>query len=88
MDVRRLEEEFTTAQRSRPGEDIPFTEMCAPLKTRTLIFEESSVLLATCSAILREGPFGGTQGFDFYWGLFNYDELHFLVPDLSGLAAE
>ncbi len=88
MDLRRLETGFTTAQRSRPGEDIPFTEMCAPLDTRTVIFDDSSVLLATCPAILREGLFGGTQGVDFYWGLFNYDELHFLVPDLSGLAAE
>ncbi|MCY4654575.1 MAG: hypothetical protein OXC95_15585, partial [Dehalococcoidia bacterium] len=81
----RNEETFTTTQESSQGPDIPFTEMCAPLETRTLVFDESSVLLANCTAIEREAIFGGAGGYDFYWGVFNYHELHFLVPDISGL---
>ena len=87
MDLRRIEIPKGTYKDLTQGEDTPFTEMCAPLEARTLVFDKSSVLLATCPAILREAPFWGAQGFDFYYGLFNYGELHFLVPDLSGLAA-
>ena len=87
MDLRRIGISRGTYKDLTQGEDVPFTQMCAPLETRTLVFDESSVLLATCPAILREGHSGGMLGFDLYYGLFNYGELHFLVQDLSGLAA-
>ena len=88
MDLRGEPTGLNAAQAHMRGEDIPFTEMCAPLETRTLVFDESSVLLANCTAIEREAILSGAGGYDFYWGVFNYDELHFLVPDLSGLASE
>ena len=79
--------ETPSYQDPKRGDDIPFTELCAPLETQAIVFDESSVLVAACPAIEREAAFGGAAGTDFYWGLLNYHELHFLAPDIAKLTA-
>ena len=68
--------------------DIPFSELCAPLETRVEAYENSSVLIATCPAIEQSNPtLIGTLGRDFWKGLMEHHELHFLVPDMAKLTA-
>ncbi len=68
------------------GLDVPFSELCSPLETRTLVFDKSSVLIATCPAIEQSNPtLMGTLGKDFWKGLVEHHELHFLVPDIGEL---
>ena len=64
--------------------DIPFSELCAPLETRIERYAESSILIADCRRLERPK----TSLLGFWISPINYHELHFLVPDLSGLAAE
>ncbi len=68
------------------GPDVPFTELCSPLETRTLVFDKSSVLTLFCPAIEQSNPtLIGTLGRDFWKGLVEHHELHFLVPDIGEL---
>ena len=77
LDLRRLS-----------GPDVPFSELCSPLETRTLVFDKSSILIAFCPAIEQSNPtLIGTLGRDFWKGLVAHHELHFLVPDMAELTA-
>lgn len=77
LDLRRLS-----------GPDVPFSELCSPLETRTLAFDKSSILIAFCPAIEQSNPtLIGTLGRDFWKGLVGHHELHFLAPDLAELTS-
>ena len=66
--------------------DILFSELCSPLETRTETYAETSILIATCPAIEQSDPtLTGTLGRDFWKGLVEHHELHFLVPDIAEL---
>ncbi|MCY4651644.1 MAG: hypothetical protein OXC95_00600 [Dehalococcoidia bacterium] len=68
------------------GPDVPFSELCSPLETRTEVFDKSSVLTLFCPAIEQSNPtLIGTLGRDFWKGLVEHHELHFLVPDIGEL---
>ena len=68
------------------GEDIPFSELCGPLETRTEVHTNASILIASCT-IIERSPIAavGTGGRDFWQGPISHHELHFLMPDVGFL---
>ena len=71
------------------GPDVPFSDLCSPLETRTLVFDKSSVLIAFCPAIEQPEPsLIGTLGRDFWKGLVEHHELHFLAQDVGELTGD
>ena len=86
LDLRRYIYSGPSDQSLDPEYDIPFSELCSPLETRTETYAEASILIATCPAIEQSDPtLTGTLGRDFWKGLVEHHELHFLVPDIAEL---
>ena len=65
----------------------PYAKICAPLDTRSVVYEKSSVLVASCPSTDFVSDVHGTTGPTLWRGLVDHHELHFLAPDIAELTA-
>ncbi|MCY4654786.1 MAG: hypothetical protein OXC95_16680 [Dehalococcoidia bacterium] len=63
----------------------PCAKICAPLDTRSVVYDKSSVLAASCPATGFISDVHGATGPTLWRGLVERHELHFLVPDIAEL---